>query len=201
MEIIASQIKPHFIYNVLNTIWYLCEKDPARAQQAIDEFSEYLRGNLDALNLDDTVPFTWELNNIKNYLKLEKLRFGDELEVIYDIETTEFRVPALSVQPIVENAVKHGVCASEEGGKLVISTRENAKDYEIRVFNTGAMYDPHSRGGNKEIRSHVGIRNSRERVRLMCGGTLHIASTDDKGTTVTIKIPRKNRNKKHREKG
>lgn len=97
LEIMATQIRPHFIYNVLNTIWYLCEKDTSRAQEAIEQFSDYLRGNLDSLNINETVPFSQELNHIKNYLKLEKLRFGDELDIVYDIQTEDFRVPALSV--------------------------------------------------------------------------------------------------------
>ena len=192
LEIMGTQIKPHFIYNVVNTIWYLCEKDTSRAQEAIEEFSDYLRGNLDSLNMSDTVPFSQELNHIKNYLKLEKLRFGDELEIVYDIQTEDFCVPALSVQPIVENAVKHGVRASEDGGKVIISTKEAPKFYEINIFDSGAGYDPHYKSKDSGERSHVGLANTRKRLSMMCGGTLDISSKDGSGTTVIIKIPKKN---------
>ncbi len=195
LEIMGTQIKPHFIYNVLNTIWYLCEKDTARAQEAIEEFSDYLRGNLDSLNINETVPFSQEMNHIKNYLKLEKLRFGDELEIVYDIQTEDFRVPALSVQPIVENAVKHGVRASEEGGRVIISTKETPKFYEIDVFDSGAGYDPHYKSKDNGEKTHVGLSNTRKRLSMMCGGTLDISSTDGSGTTVNIKIPKNNKKK------
>ena len=195
LEIMATQIRPHFIYNVLNTIWYLCEKDTSRAQEAIEQFSDYLRGNLDSLNINETVPFSQELNHIKNYLKLEKLRFGDELDIVYDIQTEDFQVPALSVQPIVENAVKHGVRASEEGGKVVIKTLENQKDYEIEVFDSGVGYDPHFKNKDNGEKSHVGLANTRTRLSMMCGGTLDISSTDGKGTTVIIKIPKNYKSK------
>ncbi|MBQ8084980.1 MAG: histidine kinase [Lachnospiraceae bacterium] len=198
LEVMSTQIKPHFIYNILNTIWYLCEKDTKKAQKAIEEFSEYLRGNLDSLNMDDTVPFTQELSHIENYLELEKLRFGDELEVVYDIGTDNFRLPALSVQPLVENAVKHGIRVSEEGGRVVISTRETPKAYEISVFDNGGGYNPHYRTGDKDGRTHVGLSNTRERLKMMCGGTLNISSRDGEGTRVTIKIPKENKKRKRK---
>ena len=200
LEIMVSQIKPHFIYNVLNTIYYLCEQDPARAQEAIEFFSEYLRENLDSFNANVPIPFVQELKHINNYIYLEKLRFGDDLTVEYDVKVKDFSVPALSVQPIVENAVKHGIRASEDGGTVKISTREDGVSYVIEVTDSGVGYDPHFKDkGNKKkdnSRSHVGISNTRERLSIMCGGTLDISTRVGVGTSVVIRIPKENKNRR-----
>ena len=110
ISVMLSQIQPHFLYNSLNAIRGLCRKDPEQAREAIGSFSEYLRGNMDSLNKREPIPFIRELSHIENYLKLEKFRFGDELKVNYDIKEKNFFIPALSVQPLVENAVKPGIC-------------------------------------------------------------------------------------------
>ncbi|MGN1187444.1 MAG: sensor histidine kinase, partial [Lachnospiraceae bacterium] len=117
-----SQIQPHFIYNSLNSIYHLCEKDVEMAQQAISDFSEYLQRSLSAADRITLISFGEELNHVKTYLKLEQLRFGKDLNVVYHIETVGFMLPALSVQPLVENAVKHGICVKEEGGGTVTLT-------------------------------------------------------------------------------
>ncbi|SFG19053.1 sensor histidine kinase [Oribacterium sp. WCC10] len=189
LSIMMSQIQPHFLYNSLNSIYYLCTKDPEMAQKAIGEFSDYLRGNLDSLRTKEPVPFEKELDHIQNYLALEKMRFDDDLTIVYDIQVKNFKLPALSVQPIVENAVKYGVCKSPDGGTVTISTREYDDRYEIIVDDDGV-------GGYTEAkreydgRSHIGIQNVRERLKLQCQGTLDIVSVPGEGTTVTITIPK-----------
>ncbi|ETP71716.1 putative regulator of cell autolysis [Lachnospiraceae bacterium JC7] len=189
LNIMMSQIQPHFLYNSLNAIYYLCTKDPEKAQEAIGEFSDYLRGNLDSLRTKEPVPFEKELDHIKNYLALEKMRFDDDLMVVYDIQAKNFKLPALTVQPIVENAVKYGVGKSPDGGTVTISSREYDDRYEIVVDDDGV-------GGYTESkreydgRSHIGIQNVRERLRIQCKGTLKINSEIGRGTTVYISIPK-----------
>ena len=200
LEVMVSQIKPHFVYNVLNTIYYLCEKDPEQAQHAIETFSDYLRENLDTINADSAIPFSQELKHMKNYLELEKLRFGDDLVIEYDIQTKDFCLPALSVQPIVENAVKHGIRASEDGGFVRIKTAEDASSYIVTVQDSGVGYDPHYKlkGEKKKDggKSHVGIANTRERLRLMCNGTLDISTRVGEGTSAVIRIPKEAKKRK-----
>lgn len=183
-----SQIQPHFLYNSLNSIYYLCDKDPKAARQAISDFSDYLRGNMDSLTRSAPVPFYRELKHLKNYLTLEKLRFDDTLEIVWDIQTEDFMIPALTVQPLVENAVKHGICKSENGGTVTISTRECESCYEVEIRDDGAGFDPN--GNPSDGKSHVGIENVRSRLSKMCGADLEITSEKGKGTTAIIRIPK-----------
>ena len=113
IQIVISQIQPHFLYNTLNTIMYLCDKDPATAKRALHDFSLFLRGNMDSLISRSLVPLDQELRHVERYLELEKLRMGDELNVIYDISDNGFMLPPLTLQPLVENAVQHGLAKSD----------------------------------------------------------------------------------------
>ena len=114
ISIMLSQIKPHFLYNALTVIQALCSIDPAAAENAVSEFSDYLRGNMSALTEEKLIPFLKELEHTKHYLTLEQLRFGDQLQVEYDLGPTGFQLPALSLQPLVENAIRHGVRAKTD---------------------------------------------------------------------------------------
>ena len=142
ISIMVSQIQPHFIYNTLNTIYFLCDQNPSKAKQAIQNFSDYLRMNLSSLDRLTPIPFESELKHVRIYLQLEQMRF-DDLSIIYDIKTTDFLLPALSLQPIVENAVKHGICSKTKGGKITISTLEHNDYYEIIVEDDGKGFDTH----------------------------------------------------------
>ena len=186
--IMMSQIQPHFMYNSLAAIYYLCDEDPHLAKQAIDQFSSYLRVNMDSLKQTKNIPFADELKHIRNYLSLEKMRYDDRLSIFYNIETTDFLVPALSIQPIVENAVRHGISKQPEGGTLIISAYEKDGWYEIIVEDDGVGFDP-EKGSDDKSRSHIGIENVRYRLREMCGGTLEITSEIGFGTTAVIRIP------------
>ncbi|MBR2531178.1 MAG: histidine kinase [Lachnospiraceae bacterium] len=193
ISIMMSQIQPHFLYNSLASIYYLCDDDPQLAKKAIDEFSSYLRVNMDSLKQTRNVPFKEELKHIRNYLDLEKMRYEDRLTIFYDIEVSDFLVPALSVQPIVENAVRHGISKQPEGGTVSISTYEKDGWYEITVEDDGVGFDP-EKGSDDKTRSHIGIENVRYRLREMCGGTLEITSEFGFGTTATIRIPAEKKN-------
>lgn len=184
-----SQIQPHFIFNSLSTIKFLVKKNPAEAIEAIDEFSDYLRGSMDSLTRTRGVPFLEEIEFVNHYLYLEKKRFGDKIHIEYDIRMDGFMVPAFSVQPIVENAVKHGIRGQLQGGSIKIATKEDAKNYIIQVTDDGAGFDPQT--PKEDGKSHVGIANVKKRLALMCEGTLEIESAPGKGCMVTIRIPKK----------
>lgn len=183
-----SQMQPHFLYNSLAVIEALCEEDPGLATKAIGEFSEYLRENIDFADKSEPVSFSEELNHIKTYIWLEKLRFSNKLNIEFDISCTSFLVPALSVQPIVENAIKHGVCKKKDGGTVRISSFETGEHYIVSVVDDGTGFD--ITVYEDDGRKHLGIENTRYRIREMVGGSLTIESTPGKGTKVTIKIPK-----------
>lgn len=189
--IMISQIQPHFLYNSLTSIAMLCEKDPKRAKTATIEFADYLRGNMNSLKDNHPVPFETELKHLKTYLSLEKMRFGDDLNVEYDIQTSDFTIPSLTVQPLVENAVKHGVGMKEDGGTVTISTREYDDRYEVVVSDDGVGFDT-TKPNPDTSRSHVGIENIKERISSMCHGEVTIESEVGKGTVSTIKIYKDN---------
>ena len=189
ISIMISQIQPHFIYNSLNAIKGLCHIDPELASETIDEFSEYLRGNLESLIINKPVTFDRELRHVKLYLSLEKKRFGDKLNVAYEILADNFLIPALALQPVVENAVRHGVTKREEGGTVTIRTEETDTDVIITVVDDGVGFK--SLGPEKDERNHIGISNVKKRLSAMCGGDLRIDSKPGKGTNVVITIPKR----------
>ena len=186
--VMLSQIQPHFLYNILLVIQDMCHRQDPQAEQTIIEFSRFLRGNLDSLNCQTPIAFEQELSHTKNYLALEEKRFGSRLRVEYDIRTTEFVIPALTLQPIVENAVKHGVLARAAGGTVRIMTTEEDGKIQITVTDNGVGFDPER--NQNDGRTHIGISNVRERLASMCGGTLVLQSTPGKGTVVVITLPK-----------
>ena len=188
VSIMLSQIQPHFLYNALSSIRQLCESDPEAAQTAIEDFARYLRGNLDSIKRSTPVPFTKELEHIQIYLSLEKMRFEDDLRVVWDVEADGFMLPALTVQPLVENAVKYGVGKKPGGGTVTISTKELPDRYTVTVQDDGVGYDPNKT--QDDGRTHIGIDNVRSRLSSMCGGELSIESTPGQGTTAVITIPK-----------
>ncbi len=191
INLLLSQMQPHFLYNSLTTIKNLYRQDPEKAEQAITDFSAFLRHNMDSLSEDRPVPFHDELAYVKEYLELQQLRFGDELKVEYDLEFTDFRIPTLTLQPLVENAVSYGVRRSENGtGVVTISTKKTAGHIEVSVKDDGPGFIYNSLPDDRE-RTHIGIRNVRERIEKMTGGELIIDSEIGKGTKVTIQLPPK----------
>ena len=184
-----TQIQPHFLYNTLTAIAQLCEKDPKRAKETTLRFSEYLRSNMDALTRTSPIPFEKELEHVKTYLAIEQVRFGAFLRVSYDVGTTDFEIPPLCLQPLVENAVKHGVGLSEDGGTVTIQTRELPGGYAVVVSDDGVGFDPAQ--PPRDGKAHIGIVNVRERLRSMMGADLSVESERGRGTTVRITIPKK----------
>ena len=188
ISIMLSQIQPHFLYNTLNSIYQLCETNPMRARSMVNLFAEYLRNNLSSLDQQGLVSFETELSHINTYLEIEKIRFEDTLEIEYDIKCVDFSLPVLTVQPIVENAVKHGTSKKRGGGKVTIFTDENKECYVIKVVDTGCGFDPTM--PKDDGKRHVGIENVRQRLFNMCSGSLAIESKLGVGTVATISIPK-----------
>ena len=187
LALATGRMEPHYLYNVLTTIYYLCDTEPQKAQKAIGTFAEYMRSTLETLEKQELVSFAWELGEIRHYLELEKLRYGDRLSIEYDIETEDFRIPPLSVQPLVENAVRHGIAEKEEGGTVKIAS-EKLPDGGVRISVTddGAGFDTGSLAAMDA--THEGIANVRERLRLEVGGELTITSEPGKGTAAVVTI-------------
>ena len=154
----------------------------------VNSFSEYLRNNLSSLEAPGLISFETELSHIKTYLDIEKVRFEDTLEIEYDINCVDFSLPVLTVQPIVENAVKHGTSKKRGGGTVKISTREEENCYVIEVSDTGCGFDPTK--PRNDGKSHIGIENVRQRLSNMCAGSLAIESEPGAGTLATIRIPK-----------
>lgn len=187
-EVLLFQIQPHFLYNALNTIRYLCKHDPVLAEEAIIGFSKYLRGNMDSLSQTKPIPFKNDLEHLGYYLAIEKLRFSN-INVQYDIRAKEFPIPVLTLQPIVENAIKHGLTQKPEGGTVKIFSDELENEYIVQVSDDGVGFDT-TVPRPPDKRSHIGVNNTRSRIETMCGGTFDIDSTPGVGTTVTIRIPK-----------
>ena len=190
VAIMISQIQPHFLYNSLTTISNLCRKDPKQAEEATLMFSRYLRMNLDSIKKTEPVPFAQELEHVKIYLDLEKRRFEEKLNIEYDIEETNFKIPALSIQPIVENSVKHGICEKDEPGTLKISTKKTDNGFDIVIADDGVGFDTTVKKEN-DGRSHVGMNNVRDRLLGMSGAVMEIVSSPGNGCVTTIHVPEK----------
>lgn len=189
MSLAISQIQPHFLYNTLSTIAELCRKDSAMAEEVTNRFALYLRGNLEHMGDSFPVEFSKELKHVQTYLWIEKIRFQEELQVVYDIQTEDFIIPALTVQPLVENAVKHGMMGSENVCTITIRTKCVERGYQVIIEDDGCGFDPEQ--VKNDGRKHIGIESVRNRLRFMVGGILTVRSVIGKGTTVIIEIPGK----------
>lgn len=183
-----SQIKPHFIFNALGSIEELCVVDAKKAEEAVHYFSKYLRANMDALGEKDLTPFEDELDHIHNYIWLEKMRFEDDLDYCENIEVSDFSVPILCIQPLIENAVKHGMMRKEEGTLHVTLTTKKVDEYvEIIITDDGCGFDTKQK--KDDGRSHVGMEYARKSIESKLNGQVRIESEIGKGTVVTMRVP------------
>ena len=157
------------------------------AESALTDFTLYLRGNLDSLSNTGCIPFLQELQHTKHYVDLEKMRFGRDLTVLFNTPVTQFSLPPLTLEPIVENAVRHGVMQRLQGGTVIISTSETESDFVVTVSDDGIGFDAEQLAAGGK---HIGLWNVRERLAAVCGGHMEIESGIDKGTNVTMCIPK-----------
>ena len=181
-----SQIRPHFIYNTLGSIEQLCKLDPPKAGDLVHNFAKYLRGNFGELDNPKPILMSQEMEHVHHYISIENVRFPD-MTFTFEMNSEDFHIPALTVQPIVENAIKHGLMKLPRGGTIHVVSYETDTDYCISVVDDGAGFDV---GAWQDDRKHVGLRNIRERLKVMVNGTLEIESTVGVGTKVMIKIPK-----------
>ena len=186
ISIMLSQIQPHFIYNTLGTIERMCLKDPQKAFDLVRNFSLYLRGNFSELDSVTPIRFAEELKHVEYYVNIEKVRFPD-MSIEYDVEATEFVLPALSVQPLVENAIKHGLMRLESGGTVLVCSYETPTHFCVEVKDDGVGFDTSLPIDEK---MHVGLRNIRGRLNAMVNGDLILESKPGVGTKAVIMIPK-----------
>lgn len=188
-QLMMSQIKPHFLYNTLGTIQVLCKTNPELAAETVETFSMYLRGNMSSISETEPIPFSREIEHTKGYTKIEMLRF-ENISVEYEIDDEDFCIPALSVQPLVENAIRHGVRARDEGKVRIRSylmEEDGMKYHVVDIEDNGVGFEVG--GPPKGNGSHIGLANVRERVEKMSNGTLSVSSIVGVGTKIRIKIP------------
>lgn len=186
ISIMLSQIQPHFIYNTLGTIERMCLKDPQKAFDLVRNFSLYLRGYFSELDSVTPIRFADEIKHVEYYVNIEKVRFPD-MSIEYDVEATEFVLPALSVQPLVENAIKHGLMRLETGGTVKIHSYETPTHFCVEVTDDGVGFDTDAPIDEKK---HVGLRNIRGRLKAMVNGALVMESKPGVGTKAIIMIPK-----------
>ena len=183
-SVMVLQMRPHFIYNTLMSIYSLCNLDPQKARQVTADFTDYLRKNFNAVASDSAIPFSAELEHTRAYLAVEQARFEDMLLVDYDVQYTHFRLPPLTLQPIAENAVKHGMDPYAGPLRVCIRTRRTNAGIEVAVEDNGPGFDPYD-----EHRRHTTLTNICQRLEMMCGGSMDIKPRAGGGTVVTMTIP------------
>ena len=181
-----SLIRPHFIYNTLGSIEQLCELDPPKAGELVHNFAKYLRGNFGELDNPKPILMSQEMEHVHHYINIENVRFPD-MTFSFEMNSNDFLIPALTIQPIVENAIKHGLMKLAKGGTIKVVSYETADNYCITIEDDGVGFDT---SVLLDERKHVGIRNIRGRLKAMVNGTLEIESKIGVGTKVLITIPK-----------
>lgn len=190
---LQAQIQPHFLFNTLSAIASLAEIDIGRMNRLLEEFSNYLRGSFDIANTSALVPLNKELDLLRSYLYIEQERFQDRLHVEWDMESTsDVWIPPLSIQPLVENAVRHGIMKKIEGGTVTIRLRRHRGFTDVFIIDDGVgmtsekvkqlLEMPASAGG-------IGVSNTNRRFKQLFGSGLHIASGIGEGTEISFRIP------------
>ncbi len=190
----TSQMQPHFLYNALGSIQEVILSDPAYAADLLEDFTIHLRGCVRAMDDDRPVPFAQELDNIKAYVNIEKMRFGDKLDVQYDLRSMNFYVLPLSIQPLVENAIRHGIYQrGPQGGSVTVRTKESDDEWIVQITDNGVGFDAEELEEKLRLGEvdSTGLKNIRFRLEKLLGATLSVNSIEGVGTTVVVRIPRK----------
>lgn len=192
-KVFSSQMQPHFLYNALSSIRQIIYEDANYASALLGDFSVHLRGTIRAMSNDRPIAFAEELKNIEAYVRIEKMRFGDKLTMHYDIQTDSFRIVPLSIQPLVENAIRHGVYQNgEKGGTVTLQTRDTESDWVIVIVDTGVGFDVESvlnkvESGEKDS---VGLKNLIFRLENLMHADVRVESEIGIGTQITVSIPK-----------
>ena len=186
-RLLVSQIKPHFVYNTLGAIQAYIMKSPNTAYKMVQDFSDYLRANIQSITNDEPIPFATELKHVLAYTDIELIRFRNRIQVVYEIGPADFFILPLTVQPLVENAIKHGLCGKVEGGTVWIRTQEHERDFTVTVEDNGIGFDV-SELGKKE--GSVGLTNTQNRLKLRMNAETVIFSMPGQGTRVKVILPK-----------
>lgn len=191
--LLQAQIKPHFLFNTLNSIAALSQMDSERMLNLLNEFSNYLRASFDFQNLEKLVPIEHELNLVRSYLYIEKERFSQRLMIHFDVdEQIDFFIPPLTIQPLVENAIRHGILKKQNGGTLTIRITEQPTSYTIWIEDDGIGMSNDLLESLRENRyregAGIGIINTNKRLIKQFGHGLEIRSKLGEGTTISFKI-------------
>ena len=186
MTLFQEQMRPHFIFNSLTSIRNLCLSDPSVAAKGLDSFAGYLRKNMDALSTSDMIPFTKELEHIRQYVALEMLNQTQQFEMVYDLSVKNFFVPALSIQPLVENAIRYGVRSRSSGAIVILTTERQGEAIRVIVEDNGMGFPETMTAEQNEHKAH-GLDNVRFRLESQ-GGSLHLNS-DENGVRAVVLIP------------
>ena len=189
--IMTVQMQPHFLFNTLSSIEALCQTDAQAAGESLENLSGYLRGNLDALASEALIPFDDELRHIRQYVALELADPSRQFRFDYELDVRDFKIPALSIQPIVENAVKHGALTHRDGtGRVLLSTEAFGETVRVTVTDNG-LHNAALTESQRESRG-IGVDSTRKRLAALCGGSLQIF-TGESGTRAVILIPKTER--------
>ncbi|MCC3373762.1 ATP-binding protein [Cohnella sp. REN36] len=192
---LQAQIQPHFLFNTLNSIAALSEIDYEKMSALLEAFGHYLRASFDYRNLERLVPLEHELGLVRSYLYIEKERFDDRLHIRWEVdEGFPLQVPPLSIQPLVENAVRHGLLSREEGGEIHIRISAQEHEAEISVADNGVGMDAEAvrniLDGRLDAKAGVGLSNTDRRLKQLFGKGLQIQSVPNQGTIVRFVVPK-----------
>lgn len=187
VKLLLRQIQPHFIYNTLGSIQGLIKVSPREASDLVYKFSKYLRENIDSIDGPERIPMEQELRHIQSYMEIEKIRFDERVNFLYDISDDNFYITPLSIQPLVENAVKHGICKKDEGGYVSLKCYEKEKYGCIVVEDNGVGFNV-DEVMNSDKQS-VGLKNSIYRLETTMGAKVSVESEIGVGTKISIKFP------------
>ncbi|MFC4599837.1 ATP-binding protein [Cohnella hongkongensis] len=197
VAMLRAQIRPHFLFNAFNTIIWMSKRDAVRTGELLRDLSRFLRGSFDFNDGESLIPLDREMSLVRAYLSLEQARLGDRLQVHYELETTDPMIPPFTIQPLVENAVRHGYGAESEALTVVISVRRTEEGVEIRVTDNGvgmsAELIERWRSEHKLPRSEssggIGLSNVNRRLQRMFGSALGIEAREGGGVVVSMRLP------------
>ena len=192
---LQAQIQPHFLFNTLNTIASLSTIDTDRMIDLMHHFGEYLHASFDVRNLQRVVPLKDELELVRSFLYIEQQRFGELLNIEWDIDKTiNIEIPPISLQTLIENAIRHGVLKQEQGGTVCIRIKDFPDYVAVSIIDDGVGIDPRKleelQSGSYSTSCGVGLRNTDLRLKRIYGQRLQIKSTLNEGTNVTFHIPK-----------
>lgn len=198
IKISTGQMQPHFLYNSLASIREIVLENPEYAADLIFDFTTHLRACIKSMASEEFTPFSQEIENIKSYVNIEKMRFGDKLQVKYEIQESDFSIVPLSIQPLVENAIRHGIYEKgSKGGVVKISSYREENEIVIEVEDNGVGFDVEKIRAEiqSEERDSTGLQSLIFRFEKLMNANVKIESMIGEGTKITVRIPIKGRNR------